>query len=432
MTARQAITNYEARLREYTNFTVRGIKKVCKECGPRPPCTPEERKAQEMMQKEMQSCCEETRMEEFRAAPKAFMGWVRLCVVLGFLAAVAYILGFAAITALLIVIAFVCIILEFLLYKQALDVFLPKKTSQNMVAIQKPSGEVKRRLILCGHSDSANEWSFTYYGDKLFKTTKLTMIFVGIAVLYLVLGLAVSLVATTTGNGFNGPLGLVERGSVFNGFSVVLAALFIPLSINWMFERKRLHVLGANDNLTGCFTAMAVARMLAETNARLVNTELVVLCSGCEEIGLRGAKAFVKAHAEEYKDVETTFIALDTMTDFDHMKVYITDLTSTIKHNPEAAALLQAGAANAGYDVPYALLPFGGSDAAAATQGGMAAVAFAAMDPAPAAYYHTRLDTCDALQPKTIEACLDIVVETAYLYDEAGLAPFKGSKVKAK
>ena len=125
------------------------------------------------------------------------------------------------------------------------------------------------------------------------------------------------------------------------------------------------------------------------------------------------------------------FIALDTMTDFEYMGIYITDMTSTVKHDPAVCAMLRTAANTAGHDVPYEYLPFGASDAAAATQGGLRAAAFAAMDPAPAPYYHTRLDTPDELQPKTVEACLDIVMEIAHQYDATGLVPFEGSKVSA-
>jgi Zn-dependent M28 family amino/carboxypeptidase len=197
----------------------------------------------------------------------------------------------------------------------------------------------------------------------------------------------------------------------------------------WFFENKKRPVEGANDNLTGCFTAMAAAKLLGDLGLRLENTELVVLCSGSEEIGLRGAKAFVKAHAKEYKDAETVFIALDTMTELEYVGIYLDDLTMTIKHDPAVCAMIRTAANTAGHDVPYQHLVLGGSDAAAATQGGMRAAALAAMNPAPAAYYHTRLDTAERLQPKSLEACLDIVLETAYQFDETGLAPFEGSKV---
>jgi len=424
MTARQRIQNYEPKLREYTNFAVRGIKKVCKECGPRPPCSEAERKSHQMMQRELEPCCDEVRVESFKAAPKAFLGWVRMSVLFGIAAAAAYILAvytdlfnLAWISAALLGFSVLSMLLEFLFYRQFLDVLLPKKESQNVVGIQKPSGEIKRRLILCGHADSSYEWSFTYYGVKWFNTVKLLVICIVFGVAAILFGLAISVAA-------------IIQGGVSPVLGYVFAGLCVPLAVIWFFENKKRPVVGANDNLTGCFTAMAAARMLHETGNRLENTELVVLCSGCEEIGLRGAKAFAKAHAESYKDVETVFIALDTMTDFEYMGIYITDMTSTVKHDPAVCAMLRKAGNTAGHDLPYELLPFGASDAAAATQAGIRSAAFAAMDPAPAAYYHTRLDNADALQPKTMEACLDIVMEVAHQFDATGLEPFEGSVVK--
>jgi hypothetical protein len=44
------------------------------------------------------------------------------------------------------------------------------------------------------------------------------------------------------------------------------------------------------------------------------------------------------------------------------------------------------------------------------------------MDPSPARYYHTRLDTEDNLDPKTVEACINIALETTFLFDEKGLS----------
>jgi len=430
MTAREHIAGYESRLREYSNFAVRGVKKVCKECGPRPPTSPAELKAQEMMRRDLETCCDELRMEQFKTAPGAFMGWVRLDVVCGFLAAAAYNLGYAVVSLALLLFAVVMMVLEFLMYKQALDAFLPKKTSQNLIGVQKPAGEVKRRLILCGHADSAFEWRFTYLGHKWFNNTRLLTVVILVCVVSMLFGLGISAAAVAMGQGWVGLAGLGGRGGTMTLLGYVFAGLCVPFSLGWFFENKKLPVVGANDNLSGCFTAMAVAKLLGETNSRLENTELVILCSGSEELGLRGAKAFVKAHAESFKDVETVFVALDTMTDFDHMAIYIRDLTSTVAHDPAVSAMIRKAANTAGHDVPYEFVPVGASDAVAATQAGIRASAFAAMDPKPAHYYHTRLDTVDELQPKTVEACLDIFMELAHQFDETGLAPFEGSVVK--
>ena len=60
---------------------------------------------------------------------------------------------------------------------------------------------------------------------------------------------------------------------------------------------------------------------------------------GCEEAGLRGAKAFAAKHAEE--DTETVYIVTDTLRDYDFMGVYNKDMTGIVKLDAQAAALLK-------------------------------------------------------------------------------------------
>jgi len=429
MTARQTIAGYDSRLREYANFAVRGIKKVCKECGPRPPCSPQEKKAQEMMRKDLETCCDSVRMETFKTAPRAFMGWVRLAVAVGFLSALAYNLGYALVGVALISLEILIMLLEFGMYKQALDVFMPKKESQNLIGVRKPAGEVKRRIILNGHADSANEWWFTYLGYKYFGKPVVMIPVIVVAFGSMLFSLGVYIAATVAGRGWVGVNGLTSYTPALTTLGYVCAGLCVLLIPVWFFELPKRPVEGANDNLSGCFTAMAVAKLMGDNGIRLENTELVVLCGGCEEAGLRGVKAFCKAHAGEFDDVETVFIALDTMTDYDFIKVMCRDLTNTLKHDSAVCAMMKHSAKTAGYDIPYGSVFFGSSDATAATQAGLRACAFAAMDDAPADYYHTRLDTVDRLEPKTVEACLDIIMETVYQFDETGLAPFEGSAV---
>jgi len=430
MTARQKIAGYESRLREYTNFAVRGVKKVCKECGPRPSCSPQEKKAQEMMRGELEACCDSVRMEPFRAAPGAFLLWVRTGVLAGVAAALLYNLGYAIAAAAIVALELLFMVLQFIMYKQAADWFMPKKESRNLIGVRKPAGEVKRRLILSGHADSTNEWTYTYLGYNYFKKPVLLVPVVISCVGAMLFSLGVSVIAIARGAGWVGIAGLAQYGAALRVLGYVSAGLCLPLLSGWFFENKKRPVMGASDNLSGCFTAMAAAKMLGDLNLRLENTELMVVCTGCEEIGLRGAKAFSKAHAKEFKDVETVFIGLDTMTDFEWIKVMCRDLTGTVKHDSAVCAMMKQGAKTAGHDVPYGSIFFGSSDSTAATQAGIRACTLSAMDEAPAAYYHTRLDTVDTLKPKTVEACLDIVMETVYQFDETGLAPFEGARVK--
>lgn len=415
MLARESNANYPSRRREMTNYTLREVKRVCKEIGPRESGEESERKAQAYVAESMKNVADTVETEDFELHPKAFMGWVLVDVVLMVLSAVMLILSrFDAVPELSTVLNIAALVLsvlsiafavgEFLLYKPMLDPFFPKRRSCNVVCTRKAAGETKRRIIFSGHIDSAYEWYFTHLGGGKLLTT---MIALGIGAM--VLNLILDIVSL-----FELPQGLHIVVLVLAFVSLVPILLCI-LFVNW----KRV-VPGANDNLTGVFASMAVLRYMAANDIRFQNTEVVAVSMGCEEAGLRGAKAFAKKHADA-DDVETVFVATDTLRDFDYMGVYNKDMTGTVRLDAKAAAMVKKASEIAGYNLDYANVFFGSSDAAAIQQGGMKAVALAAMDPAPARYYHTRGDTADNLDPKTVEAGIDILLETAFLFDSEGL-----------
>ena len=59
--------------------------------------------------------------------------------------------------------------------------------------------------------------------------------------------------------------------------------------------------------------------------------------------------------------------------------------------------------------------------AKAFTQRGIKATGFAAMDPTPPRYYHTRLDTPELLVPEALKIGSQVMLEAAFLYDAEGL-----------
>ena len=83
------------------------------------------------------------------------MGWVIIVGLCMIASVILYEFGFAFGFLILTLVGAVCMIAEFLMYKEFLDPFFPKRTSANVIAIRKPEGEVKRRIIFNGHCDSA-------------------------------------------------------------------------------------------------------------------------------------------------------------------------------------------------------------------------------------------------------------------------------------
>ena len=192
---------------------------------------------------------------------------------------------------------------EFLFYREFTDPFYKKATSHNIYCVRKPSGETKRRIILAGHADSSIEWTPTHVGGSGFLYFTFAYGFLG-----LVYQIVVSVLA----------LAKPDLGPTAASVLMFAGCAFLPGHFLLIFFMNyKVCVEGANDNLSGCMTAAAVMKFMGDNDLRFENTELVVMFSGAEEAGLRGAKAAVKQHPE-FKDggVETVFVSFDTLKDY--------------------------------------------------------------------------------------------------------------------
>ncbi len=415
----ESIPNYDIKVREYTNYAIKSIKNVCKSFGPRPVGSDAEKNAQEYMLKDLESFCDEAKREEFKCSDKAFMSWVPIGATLLILSAVAFTLGWAAVSLALCVVTLFLILAEFIFYKPVLDIFFPKKTSGNVYGVIKPKGETKKRIILSGHTDSAFEWTYTYKGGRI-----AVFVIILSGILGIVFGLAGSVLAFVNFKGAFGGVVWGEGGSIALRIAAVLMYACVPLLIASMrFCNFKLPVMGANDDLTGVFISCAAAKFLHDNNIRFENTEVAVVCAGGEEAGLRGTKAFCKAHKKDLcdKNIETVYIGIDTIRELEFAKIYDKDMTGTVKNSPEVAKLIQSAAKNVGVDVPIGTIELGSTDAAAMSQAGVKAASLVCMDPTPARYYHTRLDTADNLSPQAIEFGVKTALEAVFMFDEKGI-----------
>lgn len=397
-------------------YAVKGITKVCRRIGPRKPGSPEEYRAQQWFQKDMKNYCEETRIEEFTLHRQGFMGFIPFTVACGI--ASVFVNWFASpiVALILCICAFVPLFFEFLMYKEFDDFLFPKQTSHNMIAVRKPKGEVKQRIVMVGHSDSQFEWTLNYLIGGL-----QAKLFVEIpAVVGLIVQTVFALVCIIAGKG--GAAVNIQSARWFFILFFVISCVFIPFEFAFLFFQSwTKSVPGASDNLSGCYVGMAVVKALDEAKVRFENTEVVVICSGSEEAGLRGSKAYAKAHEKELKEIPTCVVALDTFRDLETMAVYHRDLSGTLQHHDGTKVLVHDACANCGFDVKYESIYIGGSDAASFTQRGIPATGFAAMDPAPPRYYHTRLDTPENLRPEAIKAGIEIMVEACCMFDKDGI-----------
>lgn len=413
---------------ENVDYTVHEITNVIKKYGPRESGNENCFAAQKHIKKEMDTFCDETGFESYKMAPKAFLHFTKLvsasiilavviCAVLVFTSVISFFVAQCIVCGFVGVGLFITV-MEFLLYKRFMDPLYKKVEGHNLYGVRKPRGEVKRRIIISGHIDSAYEWRHLYYSTKKIKLMVPCMgLTIGGAVISFVLSI-IAIIANFVDMGAFGDF--ITDYSYYFHFVTALAMVTLFLFIDFKTISP-----GANDNLTGTYAAVTALRMLDMAGVDFENTEVCAMITDGEEAGLRGCKQWAKDHYDEYVNsgVETAILCVDTLTDLEYLNVYNRDMTGTVKHSPEFSQLVMDSAIEANHnDLKFANVFFGSSDAAAFTQAGITATCLAAMDPAPADYYHNRRDSYDRLVPEAIKTGYDVVISTILNFDEKGLS----------
>ena len=398
------------------------IRRLLELYGPRAPGSDAEHKAQQDMAAQMKPWADSVETEGFPVHRQAFMGFIPFTVLLSMAACVLFWFGYAAIGLGLIALAAIPLILEFVMYKQFVDPLFKAYPSHNVIAVRKAESAAagakpKKRIYLIGHADSQYEWTLNY----LLGGTGMKLVLIPAVVGLIACGIACAVRLVTLD-----ALGLANQGFLYWLLRVTGIALFclFPAMIGFLFfQSRRKSVPGASDNLSGCFVAMSVIREMTRKGVRFPDTEVVVLLTGSEEAGLRGAKAFVRQHRAALLDpeVQTVSIGLDTFRDLKDIAIYDRDMSGTVKHDPRMQKLMHEAGMACGMDLPSASIYIGACDAAAFTQAGIPSTGFAAMDPTPPRYYHTRLDGADMLEPEAIRVAAEITYQTVEIFAAKGI-----------
>ena len=372
-------------------FMVGEITHICHDLGKRAPGSQGERKAGEYLAEVLrtQCGCTNVQIETFREHPDAFYGYFFFSAALDTLCAVTFFLH-PVLSILFVLAALLLFLFQFVLYRQVVDPLFKEKESVNITAVRPASGEVRQRIFLNGHIDAAWEFPLNYYfGGVVFEIPGVAAV-VGVC-FYITLGVCA----------LCGASAWVRTASLWG-------LLFVPffLLVGRTYDPKRI-VDGANDNLSGCYMGITVLREMERLGLQAQNTEVGVILTGSEEAGLRGAKAWCQAHAEDYQDVPTYIVSFDTIHDPDKLMVNMRDLNDTVPADPRLAeAFLQAAHAE-GVPCRKGKVPLmgGATDSAAFTQRGFRSVGITGLSHKLEDYYHTRRDTWNNLDRKGLENC---------------------------
>ena len=373
--------------RALAEWTVTRIAALCERFPQRPPGSEQERAALAAMAEDLASWGLKPELEFFQVAQKAFMaapavtsGCFTLAALLAFWSPCAALLPALA--------GLAVILLEVGFYRHVLSPLFGRYISANLYAVIRPAGTTRCRVIFGGHADAAYEWRYHYLFPAHFSKV-----------------VALLLIAALWILGFNllSCLGLPLH---FLRWTMVPAALISAGGI--AFTNFRISAPGAVDNLSGAVLGLALARHFAAH--RPENTELIVLTTGSEEAGLCGAAEFVRRHKPDWTDMPTVYIALDSFRDLPWMAVYNRDMNGLVANDPALSALLQRAGERTGLKLPLATVTLGSSDAAAFSREGVRAIMLAAMDPAPAHYYHTRRDCTSELDTECLARAAEVML----------------------
>ena len=391
---------------EAAQFMIDEITHICNKFEKRAPGSKGEQQACEYMADQLKDLgCDTVYVDEFKENPGSFFGWIYFTITCCFLALVSYFFV-PALSIVFIALGLILCVLQFGLYKKTVDKCFKEKIGHNAAGFKKPTGEVKRRIIFNGHPDAAWEWPFKYMFTYLGFDIHMIVCFIGA---FYTLGIAI---ANLAGAFDSNP----ELGKTLGLWGLVFAPFWFGLYFMWNSKRV---VDGANDNLSGCYIGIAILKALKEEGIELENTEIGVVLTGSEEAGLRGAKAWCEAHAHEFNDVPTFVYSYDTITQPEYMQVNYRDLNATVKVDKDVSDLYYEACQELGIKCGKGVVPplGGATDSAAFAQAGMRSTGVTALNHALPDFYHTRLDTPEALNKDCLADCYAASVKVLEMFD---------------
>jgi len=372
------------------------VRSVLEEIGARESCGENERRLGHRLAELWRGLGLDVRTETFTCNPKAFLGFIPISTLLYLLAIVAY--WFVPFVCFLLAAAsFALQWFELLRYRELVDPLFPSAQGENVVGVLRPAGEVKRRVIVSAHQDSAYEFNLWYFLK-------------GAAVPVMVIGFTAALVPL-----FGGLLkSLLGNSHAFDVVGYVALGLYPIVGLNFFFHTYAV-VPGAMDDLAGISVITGVARALSDARRdghALDGTEVVILAVSAEEAGLRGAKRFAERHRAEMHATPTFVVNVDGVYDEQHLTVIDRELTTSVRHDPQLIRLARERAAARGRTIHQHLIPLGATDATAFAHAGVRTVALLCQDATRLVpNYHTRLDTLEHVRPESLSVMLQLVLD---------------------
>ena len=422
--------------KEDSEYMYNIIQRIIDDAGCRMPCSKQEAMGAEIIRAEMEETCDEVDIEPFSCHPRAFLGWIRMDIVLIVISLVSYFIilsltdGSGAIILSSIsfgssFIAFLIVWYEFFNYREFIDRFFKKQDSQNVVGKIKQAGEPKRIIIFSGHHDSALQFNLLRYlkmgyGIIIFLALGIMFIWIITSTFIFILTLTASVTIIN-----------VDYNWFFNLVMWLVILGILPIGALFFFVssgEKANKVPGAVDNLSAVAIVLGVGRYL-KIHKDIIpkNTEIRLLSFGCEEAGLRGAYRYAAAHLNELKQLNAEIVNMDGIQSVKNIVILENEPTTRTKHSKELCNKLMKASKSVGIPSKKIGSSFlekligqisGGTDATAFSKAGIKASNLTAMEIRKfIQFYHQPTDTIKMIDKGALENALKVCI--GYLINES-------------
>jgi hypothetical protein len=409
----------------YSEYMYNFVDLICEKFGPRYSCSEAEKKANIWIKDELDKFCDETFLDEFETHPGLYpLGIFKSLRLLGAISFIFIPLKFPGplFASICIFAALFIFLTELFLMKEWISFLFKKGTSSNVFGIIKPSGDTKFRIIFEGHTDSAVQMNIAKFKEKApIKRVVLGFYFLIHTVVLSFVKFFGQLSGSITSQAEWGIFSWTIVDWIYFIPFIVLLPMFLWAVGGFLGSTV---VLGANDNLSGSAVSAAIGKYLSEHRPK--NIEVWVGSQGSEEVGDKGAKAFVAKYGKELGKLDTAYaIVLDSAGAGTEIFIIHKDLMHRATHSMEIIERIQKAhetVKKADPDVmTYSIGKtfLGSSDACRYAHAGYKTVSMIVMDGAlkKPRNWHSIDDIPENLEKKVLKDLLEICLAFVELVD---------------
>jgi len=382
--------------------------------GPRLAGTKSCLEAASELKEHLGAVCDRAWLQSFKMHPDSFWSIPIITATAFGLSGLIYLLGIDSLFSLLLLLTgFLFALIHFIFLGKLLDPIFPVRQGMNVIAIKEPAREIKKQIVICAHHDSALRCRFLERWQILYPFRMIPAMF-----FYILMTMV---------------LGLMQLP--FPGIHTTVKPMIVILFLSgslfvlpFFFFYRRKGTPGAGDNMLGSVLLCKMASILCQSQHALESARLIFVSHDGEEVGMRGAEAFLRENKELLNSYPLAVINVDSLHNYRDLTLLSSDRNGTVKLSVSLNTALAELWNKMGHSVRIRPLPpgGGGTDAAVYAAAGLRSVSLVGISTdfiRRDLVYHTKWDDVSHLDDRIIKAALDMILSAVLAYDQGTLDP---------